>query len=561
LKEKFFNWDFLLEKVVIITTCIVILPLPLDWNEFKFIILAFVAFIFLCIVKLKKTSLRIFLHRSDLFLLALITLGATSSLWSTDSSLHWPFTFRWILMFFWLLMFRSLSSNKDWINLFIRSIEIVFYISSIYIIFILSFNTKEINWSILFGNNKNHISSLLLLIFPLFFQASETRNYVRYRKFLGLLLLSTVAILAQCKGVFLCLFLVLFFKAIKFNIKLTLSITLLLIMLYFISFYYLTDYYFSFSIFEDSARQHIISEGINTFTQHPFFGYGLGNWSNAVYTTNIGSHNFYLLLLVELGALGLVIYLLFVFVILLNHIKYVKSTGDKNSNAFIYSIIFFLVLSLFYNISNSDQHNFSLSQFLFFCIVGLITQEDKKQINKKVYSTFLSFLIIIGSLTLTWYSSVRYYNQIYRKARSEISTNPTESIKLLKQCYNPIFRTKLFRSNSIPLQLANLYLKEGDLDLANFYFNICSNICPNDIEYLTSYSSYLYFNKNDTLEALSLVQKADSYNINNLELKLLIIKFDIDHGNYDAARDKLKKLNPSLPYYKRKILSLKKQMK
>jgi putative inorganic carbon (hco3(-)) transporter len=98
------------------------------------------------------------------------------------------------------------------------------------------------------------------------------------------------------------------------------------------------------------GRLDHINRAISMFIEKPLFGYGIGNYREASWNLKnegLVSHDFYTEVLVELGAIGAIIYFLFIFSIFKNLIKIkniYKSKGRENEYPLLIANILEVIL-------------------------------------------------------------------------------------------------------------------------------------------------------------------------------------------------------------------------
>lgn len=318
----------------------------------KFIGGGFIFFSFLYLL-LKPSSVRV----SDPLVwcpLLLICVGNLSVFWTIDigKTLHMNVTYSLLLIMF--LFVYSMSYNVREINYLKKSILLGGFLISVYmLIFIPEIILQRGDGRIaLKGADPNEFAALLIL--PLFVAFNAFLNYKNKWKIMLFAILLFIIMRTGSRGAILGIgftFVYYIFKNFKLKKKLNYFL-LIFIMLFLISL--LPKFIFDritgegdiISTLEfGGGRSDIWSIVFNNIIPKiPILGYGSGNSSTIIgqfFDMNIGSHNTYLLLVLEYGLIGLPIFLLFLWTIF-KRIKLEKDYSKIFMFIAIIIIVFFL---------------------------------------------------------------------------------------------------------------------------------------------------------------------------------------------------------------------------
>ena len=472
--------------------------------------------------------------------------------WAINSALLWPYYFQWFFCFSWIVIVRSFALSERWIVRFKYISLSLFLLTVLYLLFVNVCEGTAIGWNQWFGYNANQIASFVVVLLPIVLNVlSKFKNGFVFQ-IVAFIMAVAVAILAKSLGAFLalCLLLVLLLfinSAIKRSIVFYGIGGLILSVL---CFYIFPDAMSSLVWNLKDLRFDIYNASLSAFKNQPLFGYGLGNWDNAVYWINAKSHNLYLTIIIELGIIGFLLFSVYIVQVLASSFLRVSDANTSSGLTFI----LYLALSLFYNISNSSPYIFNITEFYVMCNIGIFTVNSNTK--NSVSKTMNWGLTIFSIITMLWYANTRYVNQQYRRARVNIHSNQVLALDLLKKCFHPIWRHEILDGKNLPLQIANQNVQLKQYEKANDYFEICSQRFPKNQDFLISYSSFLYHHKKDTVGAWELILEADQFRRQSIELDLLVVEYFIDAGEINNARIRLDSIKSDIPFHKKRISKL-----
>jgi O-antigen ligase/tetratricopeptide (TPR) repeat protein len=224
----------------------------------------------------------------------------------------------------------------------------------------------------------------------------------------------------------------------------------------------------------NSARYHIWSATLSMIKDSPFFGSGLGSFShnlaNEGYVTALTrgyqrSHNDLLELGVELGAVGLIIFLALIVSIIASIRKIVKKSNTKIS--FFYYTLFVALTGSFVNMQFSFPYQMAMPLILFGLYLGLIAKQYdivtnsgknpsiriKGQWKKLGFCLWLIAFAAISSVYISWIST---YNQLN-------TTNTERNYSNLSFLETPIYHKDL---QSLLSRTSGLYFNKNDYEIS-----------------------------------------------------------------------------------------------
>lgn len=194
-------------------------------------------------------------------------------------------------------------------------------------------------------------------------------------------------------------------------------------------------------------RGTFYKDAIKVFKDYPLFGAGGGAWSalyekyqNNPYVSR-QAHNFFLQYLVEVGAVGLLVFLLFIISIFYLFIRsYIRKSADSRDSHFIFFIV--TISLLIHSIIDFDLSFVYLGVLVFLCLGGMVSSigDDpiklKPQLKKPYVSKLYPSLLMVLSIIM-FFTSVRMLsaNSSFKEsiAVSQKSTNYNDIIKPLNE--------------------------------------------------------------------------------------------------------------------------------
>ena len=257
---------------------------------------------------------------------------------------------------------------------------------------------------------------------------------------------------------------------------------------------------------DESANQRIsfYNQALEMSFEKPFFGYGLGSWKyeSLKYVINENksilvpyyTHNDFLQIFFELGALGLLIYMVFI--------------GSLFKKSFLIEsrfkeiIILSLILFTFNSLLNFPIHR--SQEYIPFIIVASLIYNNKSRLVALKFNSSLFLLIIIPSIILSYFEH--------------------SSLKIQK--------TLLSDYNT-----GSFSLDKNELDKINYHIpNLAANAVP-----ISSYISRYYFQNNNLNKSLELLKYSQKANSNDLITKELLLRnylfIDYKESAFNSAKE------------------------
>ena len=260
-------------------------------------------------------------------------------------------------------------------------------------------------------------------------------------------------------------------------------------------------------------RLSFYKKSISLYNEKPLYGNGLGSWKYKSLENDISdnnkilvpyyTHNDFLQILMETGLIGLVIYLIFFFLLIRNILSF------RNNKTFT-PLILVLVLVTFNSMINFPIHRTQEYIPFIICCSFIFSKRDFNEQNKK--SNLLTILLVL------LIPSVLIANNEYRSLKvQEI---------LLNDYANNTFSLDIKEIEKIDYKLPNL----------------SSNSVP-----VSTYLSRYYFNENLFNESIKLLNYSLIANKYDLMTKELLLKNYIFTNQANKAYDLVKNLLNKYP--------------
>ena len=206
--------------------------------------------------------------------------------------------------------------------------------------------------------------------------------------------------------------------------------------------YSLTDSVSGQAILSSSLRYEIWQTALNMFYDSPFIGTGLGSYSQNLASEGYATwvinntthpHNDLLELAVELGLIGLVIFITVAISLIIGIVKIIKNTSSDVN--FFYYLLFTALIGSFVNMQFSSPYQMAFPLLLFGLYSGLIAKQvdntvgpskiitfPLKAVYKKIILVIATTLIVI-IFYFTYYFWINTYNQLEKINISKDFTN------------------------------------------------------------------------------------------------------------------------------------------
>jgi len=435
--------------------------------------------------ELKYRQSKLTFSYSQLAISCFLIYGSVSFFWAGDK---WIFFDKWLLficgVFVFYLASKLSNNNKTQFNISSLFVLSAFLVAAIGIS---QFLFKFPSWDVLqFSNstsstfgNKNAANQFLVFAFPFFFfLLIQTQNTLtRYLTAFALMGVLFYMFYSTTKGAWLAvfaqtiIFLVIYIHRYRSNIR-TINIKLALsFVLSFIFFVYVQNSSTSFSKGEvtgldritqnlvsvkerfdntDSPRWTIWRTVPSLVEESPILGYGLGNFTFASIKQGIHQrlqrvHNDLFEIVIELGILGLIIFLVFIAYFFRDLFTIKRANQDKN---LFYSLAFLSITGSAMHMMVSWPYQTLHGTLSAALIFGLISQKAKSVSNKSClisispnfFLVFLNILILIISLfgfykTNTWTNGLSdfYRNSGTQGSKYNKSNLKTAGMNLLRK--------------------------------------------------------------------------------------------------------------------------------
>ncbi|MEM6318684.1 MAG: sugar transferase [Bacteroidota bacterium] len=554
--------------MLVVAILIPIIPPPL-WalNNWHFILMALIPVLYFTYLLSSDNKMPVRVTTSDLGWFGFLALGAASFTWAVNDGLVWYPLFGWLGLILWMFLFRSLSPRDTSDSLMPMLFCFFFLIIMIYHVAAIAINlptdAPDSSWNDFFGKNRNYTSCFLVSLFPflLFYEG-------RYR------------LAKWTKGIFIALTV----YVLAFNQTPWATVAFLIVILYYAWTHMQRRYFwlgfgglltaFSVAVFFNPTalawmkevpllrqmahevapfKQQLLAISLEAFTYHPLLGVGLGNWHIAAYgleqvptetfyeaTSFIRykSHNLYTRQLVEVGAIGFLLFALPITIALGKGLRFKKEL-DGYEQAALATLVVYLFTAFFYADVNFYEYHFSAIHLLAFCALGILTGK-----NSENYYTLPAWtngvLLTFSIVCLGWFIYAKSnYNQ-YNYTKEHLSKQSTQqSIEQLEALYHPVFNTNYTYRTSIAFELAKLYQQQGENELATAYFQQALWKNPTNEAILLSYAKFLWHVRNDRAAAKRYAEAVYVRQPNHYELNLLLAELAISEQSYQQARQYL----------------------
>jgi O-antigen ligase len=144
-----------------------------------------------------------------------------------------------------------------------------------------------------------------------------------------------------------------------------------------LSFFQLVEKRLYQNIYTYSNRISVWTDVIEAIRDAPIFGYGLGSSPSLLASSKVHAHNTFLQLWLELGVLGIVFIIIFIWGIILltfQSVKYLSKMSDQKDYAIAYSII--LIMYIIGTITEYIFYSYQVGFFIFFNLSVILILND-----------------------------------------------------------------------------------------------------------------------------------------------------------------------------------------
>jgi len=291
----------------------------------------------------------------------------------------------------------------------------------------------------------------------------------------------------------------------------------------------------------NDIRYHIWSATLSMIKDSPFFGSGLGSFShnlaNEGYVTALTkgfqrSHNDLLELGVELGAVGLIIFLALIVSIIASIRKIVKKSDPKIS--FFYYTLFVALTGSFVNMQFSFPYQMAMPLILFGLYLGLIAKQydivtnSGKNLSIRIKGQwkklgFCLWLVAFAAISSVYISWINAYNQLN-------TTNTERNYSDLSFLETPIYHKDL---QSLLSRTSGLYFNKNDYEISNLIDSQVLLRWPNYINSLfrTGYSAQQMGNYNKALKYSTKLKELEPEGLFGAEIIDMLLHSTTTHQN------------------------------
>ncbi|MFT6783799.1 MAG: hypothetical protein ACJA1A_003740 [Saprospiraceae bacterium] len=481
-----------------------------------------------------------------------------SWIWATDNSLIWHDSFLWLTLSMWVLVARNYLQEfevKNRIEILFSLLIGIFICHHFLAIFIET--QSSYSWNSLFGKNKNYTSSFIVVVLPyLLFTNIIGKNI----KFIAIFIIGSLILLSDsvgCAIVFILQLSVFLLIAYRVYIKHILigGMAIFVPSILFISKSGMLENHID-------TRTQLLSWSWLTFIKKPFVGFGSGNWAVETYNFDLTnspilndissinsfhSHDTYSKILVELGIIGIALYLL-VFIALTKPVKQfvlTKNIPETLQRAAIMSVVSFVLLSAIYATASFRPYFFSEIGFVGFTSLAIV------QKNTITYSSrgLIKYIVLLCLLmSITWYTFSKYSHDKTHQ-RNEIviknGSSPQDLVSVLQEV-SAILEKPFIQSDNLGQSLfytqAILNTKLGNYEEADRSYKSALSRRPYDRQVLLGHAQNLYFNLNNKTEALNITSRFQRLQSNYYPIESLASLVNFELQNHNECRQNLSRL-------------------
>jgi len=535
-------------------------------DDLKFIVLSSVCLFFYSKSIFYNIPKNFNLAYIDVGLLAFSVIGLISYNWSINGSFTWYPAIGWSLMICWMILIRHVNSHLGLINhLHNFFLFFLFFSISLILFYIFSGLPIGVNWVKYFGNNSNYTSAFLICLLPFGLFCPRSIGSKTFRVFIAFVLSLSMLIIifyTSTRGCLLTFLILLILKLYLEKCYKILTVGVLIVIL--MSFLLCSSFsdFFSemnriplFSDFknnENVGRLYMLKSSFWIFQDNPLLGIGMGNWQLEAYKFDLSdvspfnsqnflrhlNHNLFATVLAESGIVGFSLLFLPLLIIVKKSFSRFNELSEIEC-AFLFSIIAYLINSLFYGSVNFYDGHFSEIQWVAFTGLGILSTKFKRVEYKKSISKFS--LIILSLICFLWFSYTAISNnQLYDAKRQLDKGEYLLGISKLSSVYNPVLKTYLHKRQSIAHLIAKSYHKLSDFDSSLSFYEIALQDNPFDATILLEYSTLLFkIGKIDM--SLNIAMELLKIDSRNRQTNLLLSKLSLKKMDLRDARNFLNK--------------------
>jgi len=541
----------------------------IDNNAIRWTFLSISSIIYLLYNLINFSSFYLFSKKTLLIIVSLIMLLTISSVSSINLNESIITSSKILITLITLIcMINSISKIKNAILFIAKIFAFSIFVESCFTI-ISFFENEIINFTGI-SMNRNISAFSIALKIPLIIYLRQEINNLQTKKLIFLLeiLSITTIIILQSRGALLSIILMYLFLLVKTSWRRKIIIPLIFTIVG--SYVYIKNFA---SLYNQKVINPLALVGDQSFTQRlnyydtalqlfqekPFFGHGIGTWKiKSLELLDFGEssliapyyvHNDFLQFLVELGLIGLLLYIsIFFFLFFLIHKKFQKR--ETIIPIIQVSLLIFLLDS---NINFPIHRSQELIPFLLICSV-ILSRQPKESYRASKYL----FILLIPLLLFCGYLSIKENESLIIQDKF-ISDYYSQSFEIdLQELDDVNYKLPNLSANTVPIAtyIARYYLDNYELDKAEDLLDYSITANPFDIftkelllslnlqklKYFKAYevSEELFIKDNDNevyadiyfftstkvnsandLLTLDIIQKSDNINIHKLFYKNL----------------------------------------
>jgi len=305
-------------------------------------------------------------------------------------------------------------------------------------------------------------------------------------------------------------------------------------------------------------------DGLKIALQNPIFGVGGGGWLSLYqkyqsysYWTTV-AHNFVLQLWIDIGSLGLLLFILMIVSLFIYYIKLLKKLEDKSSKILVNGLLTVIITMILHGIVDFDM-SFVAYSFVFWTIIGILVKQLKKlELKNKVVdklnslnNKFYSIILIIISIIITYNLICIIYSNKYKNLI--LDANKKNDLDSIIVNYEKIIKYDRLEPN-YKINLANAYVAKYKETNDPKYINIAIKQSK-EYEKLTPYNPEAYINLvsfnfsiGEIEKGLDLLEKSidlypmriEAY-INKINGYKSVINYYLSIGDIETAKNYLMK--------------------
>lgn len=541
------SWDSFCEMILPFGLLVLLVPFSGLLSELQMI--SFAALTCCLLFSQFRSSTKVGISKFWLCFILFSLWSLSSYFWATNGSLVLEEAGMWILMTLFGVSLSSFLETKDRGTNIILKLEIAFsYLAIIWLAyFFLQATLDYLNIDFLelplrMNNNK---SFAFVGMFLPFFIKRNNKNIVAVLSVLLCYFLLFVIFKAKGAligiGIVICLFY--FKRRLSYFIVMLGLIGIIGIMI----------------LIDNDVRLLLFKLSFERLLLSPLFGVGLGNWPLEVFNASISevtlynnpnyffrgqSHNFYTKILVELGIVGFSLFVGLLYFVGDNLFQK-ESYIAHFKNPYLSGLIYFLVLSMFYNFVSTSSRDFSQFQLMFVLCFVVLIRGDKIvfKLTKSLSGVFLVTVLIVGGgfIGNAWAN-----NRFYTAKKLEVS-DPIKALSILENIYDANYKTNINWKESLPMKMLDLSIGMGNSGKVDLYFSELQKLDPSNLLVIEKYVRFQLKQSNFEENLESLLLSSYKRQPNRYRTNFLLAEWYLHYDKLELSRKHLME-NIDSPY-------------